>query len=797
MNQQEFKNVEVEQYANGQILLRSKMELKVCKAEKQDVAPYEQDRDRPDIIHVDGDVVGRKHKMEAEDVMGTEIQMRHPSIVESRATIYGKKQNVSMVCAHSSIFGLNREYLTSTGAISGVAVTQRLRELATNVETREQRIGRFFNAINSRGFYDNMVPLFIVILIDIYKNKFLRKNSRSTHLIRIRIDDVKVVLAAPMIQQRTLLQQVLSKGPCAVGCYAESVALIPILESMQHWVASARPEQTARADGTSTTDPDYLNQFYEKNVEVWNMYSYDDGHSKSGSHFGDHFGFVKNRFLVDTTCSVTDIGENAYTYPSKYEIPLNDMAIDNVNKEWGYLNCSGFVQDEIKMLHKYLYGNRRTTPFLIDQDIIFDIPTYGIKAYHAPEMMNDRAVNYTEEQATRLLSKLVLNHRAYEDLLIAQRYIEFWIAQPGAETVESHWWTNLDRTLSIPQLGLRRAVFPFLLEGEAVALSQQAMDNYTATSNNSDQAVIESAQCNTMWYWGEYMYVLNKNNTRAILAALHMKQEQMLDTFYRAKAMQSAVSGKALPSVPYSQTGTYLTGGIYSNFSKIIKFGHIDIHNISDYGYGVVGNDVHLNTIMQPGCVGLILGCSGSMVAGTPYSAIFAMSSAVTKNHFSKNIKAYNYIDMWAACVVSRWNGYDLTYKHPAHGGEHRSYAANGVSVAMPPVLPVNMTEVKSYEIVGVRPRHNCFGSDLLANYNNRIWFVWQRHRTEVALRDDYWSPPCPTQSTHLIAPTKFNFTTALASNYSAMVLASYDYNTSLFQVSDLAAGVALPENSA
>ncbi|QGX74231.1 putative capsid protein [Cronartium ribicola totivirus 3] len=784
-------DVVVEKITDGQVMIRTDLELNLVGVEKAQIEEYDVQRDRISNIGVhakDPEVARFESHSQA---LGQHCQMRRLTQTSSLGTVYGMSQEVTMTVSQHSVFGYNRSYITTDGVPSPSAIERRLKELATATEIREQKVGRFFNSVFTAGYYDNPVALLVVLYMLRDRVYMAEKLNQHDHMVVIPVNKVREIVNIGQDNMTPALREQIFKGPNGVGCSPADWTLGYWFDDMKQWLAGTRPEYIT-TDGLQSRerDPTYQDQAYRRPIKVWHMNTYDDGHSKSGKSFGEHFGFKNGKYMVPGAINKIHADTEKYLSPATYQIPVTDIAIDEYGQVWGHINCAGLTPKEVAILNFSLRGNVRVTPFLIDQDVKLDIAHGSVNAYFMDE--GSYALDYTfnSGEVGTLINKLVATHRWYEDALAAQRSLKFWACQPSTETVESHWWTGVQRTLSLPKLGLKRAVFHFLLEGEAVCLSTDSLREYRIESAPTGSNIFSSLFYNTAWYWGEFMFVFNKQNMDKLIMAINCPVDNMLNVHKRADSMVSALTGKAIPVPPYSGVGTYLRGGLESNYKNIVKFGHIGIDNLTDYGYTLAGNDVYLNNVVAPGCVGLITGLGGTLLADTPYANVFTMNTAVMKTSFASKRIGMNYNDLWA---FGGWNGHDTEYLHPLRKGRHKIFAANGVHIAMPPVAPVGVEAPVSYTVETVRPRKHMFGIDWYRQIDKRLTFYWSRCTSTPARDLDYHSPPAAFTRAGQIVPQTFAMAVTTVENYSAQLVAEYDYITSHFRVRDLSAGVALP----
>nr|UMQ74226.1 capsid protein [Helianthus annus leaf-associated totivirus 5] len=720
-----------------------------------------------------------------------DVLMRRATMCQSVGTIYGMPQKWVMGTVQASIFGLNRNYITTDGTPSPTIIERRLKELNVATEVKEARIGRYFNAIMAGGFYDNSTALLVSLLVMYYKALFFEKTTSSKHTIEIPYSKVCELVTDDDYDTMKKLVDWLQKGKAAIGCPDISDYLLKIAKEMSQWLVKTK--QLFNVMTTQQKQFDESSYNFEYEVEVYDMYTYDDGHSKSGLSFGNHYGFRNLKYLKDPSAISTTSLDNRVLVSETYQIPISDMAIDSVAKRKGYLNCSGMTPKEITLLNKALSGNHRNTPFLVDQNLDLNLMTHEICAYHADTSNSQEGRCYTSDEVTQLLKKLVMNHRYYEDLHCAANYLQLWLCQPSAETVEAHWWTSVHRTLSLPKLGLKRAVFPFLLEGEAVSLSDDALTNYHNGTAYSEHAITRSLERVTAWYWGEYMYKINKGGSLELLKSLHYPDDTMLNAFEREPCLASAVLGTKVGVAIYSQTGTYLDAGLVSHYKGNLKFGSVGIQHLADYGYTVSDMNVCFNSIVPPGCISLVLGRGGSLFSNTPYSNIFELNPPSKARDGLRFELGYEFFDMWILGVINRWQGYDVHYKHPGSKHEHRSFAANNVSIAMPPVLPRSKDSSLIYKLESIRPRQNEFGDAFDTVQEYKLKFIWTRSNSIPVQKVDYWAPPCVEQISTTHIGRQFATVVTDVRHYQVAVYGKYNVSDSGFHFELTTSGVPIP----
>nr|UVG55938.1 putative capsid protein [Poaceae Liege totivirus 10] len=523
------------------------------------------------------------------------------------------------------------------------------------------------------------------------------------------------------------------------------------------------------------------------------MYEYNDGHSSSGTSFGDDLDFRMNRFKVPEWMDrfIEPSGHNFANLDGEW--PINENSMTEFGQAYGYINASALSGKEVYLTQHFLEGQSRETPFLVDQDINFDMGGRKIYFTFCPRTDCPELTQYSAKEIACLIVKLVKTHGWYEDLYDAVKAMKYWLAQPGTETVESHWWLSLNRNLALPRLGLRRAAMSLFIEGDGVHVSQDAINVFNTIRSLDDTPIMESAFLNTVWYWGEFLNRSVGKDLTETVKKLHFHEDDTLYEYTRADAIVSAMLGCAVPKTRATNVSTWITGGLEHQIRNRVKFGRINIESKEDYGYEQHGNDLIANGVSAPGGMGLVVGLAGSLIAGTPYGSMFGINQSVTKGTLFKSVEAYNYNDLWAYGVVNRWQGYDTYYRHPNSDHDHRIYAANDVGIAMPPVTPKTLRSYESYQLRRVVERERSFGTSLENARSAKMVFVWKRNAV-CALTEPVFTAMPTLPSTITYQEVKRMTSNLVDVKYAAAhIMAQYDYVMADFIVAETTTAALVP----
>nr|QIP68055.1 coat protein [Erysiphales associated totivirus 6] len=770
----------IENFGDGLIMFKTSLKLNVAKFDFGHYINQDIQQDKPSVIKVGSDQSnGVYQDEELSKAAGEPFLLRKKTQCAAIATVYGVSCKVSCTTPQHAHFGMNRKYLTNEGLPNETAIIKRLRELGLHHDVKEARFGQFYNLLFTKDYYDNMTALFAKLHLTLNYLEITQKMKTYKRDFVWKRATIKNIIVKPTYEDKLVqLHKELSSGTCAVGHYDSDANLDLIIEKMVDWVEKNKNDET---------QTELVIQ-----MSVWHMYSYEDGHSRSGKSFGNEFGFKNNDFLIPYNHDYTNSDTTQIIVKSKDNWFSDENMERYLKKVSGYLNLSGFTNAEISILNHILVSPPRQTPFLCDQHIPLLSAEDKVLAVSTGDI-EIKDIKMTPELLKSTISKLAMNHRSHEDLLSAIRACKYWLAQPATETVESHWWTTNPRSLFLPKLGLKRATLHFMLEDEAVCMSHDSIKIVRNYSSQGHSAIIESAFANTCWYWGEYMAIFNKVNLQELISSIRSVDNLGLDSGSRADVLYSAVLGKAVPLPAHTCCHTAWSKPMVDMVRRRVTFGLIDFDYISDYGYEVNNNDMILNSMAAPSCVALITGLAGSLLTNTPYGSLFTMNCSVRKLDLRRNAKALNYNDLWAFGVISRFNGYDVKYLHPNRAGRHTIYASNSVMLAMPPVNPSTLTRYESYTILGVMEREKCFGSNPEIFLNGITTFYWNRSTPTVQSEPLWTADPCFDQVEQGMTIRGFNTFVDESKKYTVALISEYNMVLSDFHVEYITAGVPLP----
>jgi len=782
----------VSNFDNGQFFIQNYMKLCLVDIEQVGLNMSSDEQDRIDKLSIKQGKELDAGEEKYRQVVGEQFSNRRKTKIISKNTVYGAKQKMSTNFYQTSIAGLNPLYITDMGLPNATAIEKRLREIVPSTELKEQRIHRFFNSTIMADFYDNATALLTVLLQFYWKLKIIERMDVHRVKVEVKLHGIENIRGMDPIAAAPLVCNYLANLRRGVTAHPDDIDILNLTETFLQWLEQAPPRVVRNDLGVDVPNPDYMSLAHEVEFVCQKMYDYNDGHSSSGRTFGDVFGFTNNCYKVHSSWNQIVNDDQNILQNEENIFPDSQAAYTAWEKADGFINCSGLTPKMAAILNMALRGNKRSSPLLVDQDLKLLAPRARVIGFYVPEYREIRGT-FTSDEVARTISILVGTHRWHEDLLNATNGLKYWLAQPATETVEAHWWHTIKREYSLPKLGLKRAVMGMLLEGDGVMITSEAVRNLASSLSKNDELIFESAFMNACWYWGEYLMFFNSLNAEHTLRKLSMAQQDSITPFERADAIVSSMLGVAIPKCIYRQQATFATGGIIGQLGNRVKFGNIVIEHMQDYGYTVAGDGFNTQTLVPPSGVALVVGLGGPLIAGTPYGSIFGVRQATLKRVGFTRRRAYHYNDLWGMGVVTRWLGYDLHYLHPRASNSHRIYAANDISVAMPPVNIGTLDTPTAYEFLSLSRRQHVFGSDLSLALNCKMVFQWQRDTPTPLARAQYNSPVCYIDERSYAGVRYYKGVKHTSTNYQAYLLADYDYVTSDFQVTYPELAVPLP----
>jgi len=698
-------------------------------------------------------------------------------------TVYGREASFGLTEVKHSQLGINAQALTTDGNYSAAMITKVLREVAVDINMRHERINELFNQLFLGSNYENYVSLFTKALMLIAKRQAYDNNSRSEIKLVIQF-----VSFSEVPNMETFTHHVHGRTDGFGFRFDDPTLTSFVAELARSW---SEWKRVTRASGAAPPPPDVIDSITLQG-QVWTADGYDDGHYVIDKKIAleDH-GFVQGRFWVGKHNFKNLYDADSPVIRKVWQLPSDDAALRTMSKVQHFFNCSGFSPEMMSVFDFVLRASRRDTPFMADQVIDFDLKASSVWCFYGEEPTTD-VVDVTVDKLMQFIKLTVMNHRVHEDLLAASRIAVWWSAQPATETFESAWWRHVVRRQQLPQLGMRRALLPFLTAGEASGITADGIAQVSTLASLVRCLQVPGVMLNTYWYWGEYLALMLQKDYGALVGAVESSYSPAIQIFERAYTLVSALTGRQLPVPFVPRCAPYFAISPTEQLSIKLKYSRID-DNFKSSGHVVdpVARTVSFHHLITPACTMIVVGLAGTLIRGSPLSSAFALKPKTTIQLGYSYRDAVDYYDLWALAVVSRWQGFDVLYESPFDGGEVRTYAANDVSVALPPIARALRGRPSSVVVKGIMERKRCFGAQARLLADKEYTFTWTRGPIHVQQTIDYNSLPITEGwPERFVAQELTVRVDSTLKSYQIAVVGSYDVAGQHFQTSVVRPGI-------
>ncbi|BAT62487.1 capsid protein [Red clover powdery mildew-associated totivirus 6] len=769
---------------HGKFGMLNRLNLRLAAIEKKKISEAGYDGTREEAIAAPS---GKTSTLanEITDELGFEIDHRAPTNTLAEGTIYGRNGTWRALGRENTTSGLNPLSLNESGAIDHKWLRAQIRELNPYDENREARLNSFTTSWLTSVCYDNATAL----LLALGQRLVIARAAElaGTKVVRLVILESEykangLATLQNMVNHISEKLPTLFNGGIDIANHDDLIShlaklLITKFKKLPP-LTEAEPKRAAYED-----------------VRYFECNEFDDGHSRSGPTFGDVYGFSRNRALVPLKAFFAQYGDESVFKDEGYLSVQDNEHEQLFFNARGHVNLGTLTRSEIVFLDSVIRGNTRQSPLMVDQTFSLLPEGSYLMAYNSTTTRIEDEAVVTSTLIRSVIRKLVNNHNWYEDARTANLLLQQWSAQPATESVESHWWPSLERDLRVPTLGLGRAAIPGLIGKYGVNVSKQALIEGQDLYGDDDSKFVKGLIFNTLWYWGEYLTIMNSSTMKQLADKLRFGGKEWLSEQDRSYAMISAISGMAVDAPASNISSTSIVGGIESQLRNRVSFGYIDTSSIVRHGYSVSGSSLTYNRLVQPGSTCLIVGLNGTLIRSTPYSSVFCLGAASSVDVKWRTTMAYTYNDMWALGVVARWQGYDVDYRLPDQSEtSNRLHAANDSSVAYPPLVPTLAQRRGFYPIVDIKPRKRCFGTDTASLHTYKRTYVWTRD-TPTALEqcrlDARLVGSEPPSAAHALMVDSTTIATTSKKYY---IRSDYDLSMSGFHVTELATAITLPD---
>lgn len=713
------------------------------------------------------------------------MRMRRPAVVESKATVYGRKHTLNPGLREHSPSGISKKFINADGTFAMNMIHEEIKKAVTNDQARMTRMNKIVNNFVTADSYENYCAMLFSMLSlawTILMTKKTTKVKRTLNLNKVAIPEEMPTLG----EYKNLFSR---------AC--EGVVGLPKLFNPNSVMGF---EQFA-----NLMDKPQEHVLWE--TEVWMCPGYDDGHVKISRSRFEKAGFVNQMFLagdhwqrpVDPTLFVGS--SDAF-----YDGP----GTDNIFNNKYFVRSETMTPRDFAAIYLATFERHRATPFLCDQDVknpSGSIVYVGLTSAEAVEMSQDVMnvmPHLTYESVIETWHKFVAIHRVYDDATVALRLFNNFIVQHDPDTVEAHAWFDMEWYTMMPQLGMRRAALAMFLDEGAAFISPESVDMIAAMKRYNIVQMSASHVVNSTWFWGEYLWLTT--NTSTVRACQDLIAGKMHAADYQTwqATVRSGVTAIAQPVAYFKQTGTMMRYCNDTNFGV----DHLFVDEISgelrqlhlNADFVQVGDRHRLDWLrtIPPSGQEVILGFTGDLMQNCPYRAQFGY----TKPEREESLRAWTYRmeynDLWALNAVSRWQGYDVRYSDGGSNIDEEcivSYAANDVSLPPPPEFRTTARFLHKFDILRVYERDHVFGSNPWECVGQRKERRFQWKVGKLTMTEDATRRGNPAMMT-ILAPTatgRVYEKIQLESQYIAQVLSKYNPDEADFRLALIMVGDTIP----
>ena len=468
------------------------------------------------------------------------------------------------------------------------------------------------------------------------------------------------------------------------------------------------------------------------NASMWEAHTYNDGHTTIDDSALTSAGFVHGYYLVNNGPRSQHVfrehvggwvGNVPDTDPGEADALMNHKYL---------VRAEGLTGREVFVIAHCLYHRTRTTPFLCDQDfkcgeensqVYFIGNTTGEVRGMLDEYQGDGLdpVAITFDEVMSLMEKFTAIHRCYDDASVARLMFDNYVAQPLPNTVEAHLYFDIQWVTDLPILGMRRAVVALLLGDQpALVLPSSVKEMNDLRAIRRTQLVVSLA-VNTLWYWGEYLYVAMRAHWDEAVADLMDGKAHDMQVQLWQSSVVSAMLGRVQPVSIFRSVGTRFR---YS-FEKCFNATSLVVDRMTPSRETAmlaqrvnIGNNkcrLDYKMTVPPGCTAMIVGLAGSLTAQTPMAPEFSVVRPTRQRMFRRLVSYTTRANIWASGLVSRWNGYD--YRYSDGSSQNRDdflvmWAPNNDNIAPPPVFNSQVAFFNEHQWYDTMEREHVFGDE-------------------------------------------------------------------------------------
>lgn len=655
------------------------------------------------------------------------IKVRSGTRMECKGTVYGRNHRTRTEGKHHSPSGLNIEMVNAMGELDVSKLQYHFRNVITNENARMARINQITTQFTTMDTYENYTALgfsFLSLAWTIEAASLIPMERKSYHVPENLLGGTGLRSDKRDLDYEVAVHET-AKGQFGFSSNIGGSAL----GDFSDWGERRGP------------DDNMLRQ-----ADFWMVDAYDDGHTKIDECRFKTAGFVNRRFLANNYFRDVILDSDVvHGHTRAYPDDDADIASVLYRKKY-FVRREGMTLKDIAALLLALYHRKRHTPFLCDQEVNLAKPTDNIVFIGCTTdeiqadiaLINERGIceQLTFDDVIMAMHRFCALHRCYDDFSNAMVLFDNFVAQPDPDTVEAHTYFAVQWQTDLPELGMRRAALAILLAGQAASITPMSMDHLRQWKGNHRAHIIISMAVNTLWFWGEYLYVARHLEWDDAAADLQNGKDHEMNIQLWQSTLLSGMLGQKQPVSFFDNTGTRFRHALEKNFGvKTIPISNRPDSREMSMVFSIVtlgdATTLHPKYTVPPACTAMMLGVGGSLVSGTPYAPQFDVLHP-EKQRVNRQIAAQTSREnIWAIGVSGRFLGYDVRYSDGSLHlpGQHLvMFAPNSDEIAPPPVFDSTFGFSRPHILFGVSYREHVFGESPLEYLptNEIRTFTWR-----------------------------------------------------------------------
>uniref|UniRef100_A0A2V0RL40 Capsid n=1 Tax=viral metagenome TaxID=1070528 RepID=A0A2V0RL40_9ZZZZ len=636
------------------------------------------------------------------------VKSRRKCDLASYGTFYGRNHDVRIGTAINSPSGLNIEVVNAEGRLTESIIEKFALTQMCGDNQRLTNKNQLSNALKRMDTYENSTTLLLILLLEYYTKINIEKNDTKTR----KFNSIK---HSEFITNftKTVIDTVLNTATSDLENHPD---IINIKEHLFNYFLLLED-----VGGSFIVDDDYHNTivnsiidniknkgFDEKiiiNYDYWYVDKYNDGHNEIDQSRYEKAGFKNRKFIVNKRDHIY-VANTVRCFDEFIKVTdSNDL--ERFNNQENKIRCDSFSPKEFLILTTLIQGRKRSTPFLSDQTVqlsnIDDCYFYGNK--DASIEMNNYAaqnpnLNISSKEICNVIQKYVSLHRVYDDMYAAHKIALTYICQPDCDTMESHYWFNMEFDTILPKFRVFRGVHSYFTTGQPVRLNRLAMEFWDTFKSHWDTLFNASIVENSLWMQAEFLSNINSTNDEYLQYTINDPIYIKRDRTTHISTCISSITGLAEITNMFDHTGTLIKcrgqnifEGVLLKVDKVESEDKVKLmNNLIHVQSNLFIIEIETVVPVSPSGDIFIIGLNGSLLDNTPLRSNFTIKKNEKHRVRKRFVMYYSYLQLWAWALISRYTGYDVRYTLGSDQTRNNPlvcYAANNVQVVKPPIHDV------------------------------------------------------------------------------------------------------------